>query len=275
MEILESLPSWFGVIYWFLMGAAIGSFLNVCIYRIPKGESIIHPRSRCPSCHTPIAWYDNIPLISWLFLRGRCRHCREPISPRYFLVEWITALIFVFLFIEHRWHAGFFISALLASLCIALMFIDWDYQILPDGLTVSGIIIGMVLIPVNPFVRWYDALAGLLIGLGLPLILIWFYWLWRREEGMGLGDVKLLGMIGVFLGVRRLFFVILLGAILGLIGGLILWIRSHRTGSFARQAIPFGTFLCLATLITLLFGERFIQWYDAWSVRVFSRFLLK
>ena len=268
IQTLRMLPPWFGMVYWVLIGAAVGSFLNVCIYRLPRGESIIHPRSRCPTCRTPIRWYHNIPIVSWMLLRGRCYDCGAPISPRYLFVEAWTAFTFGILFLQYGWNGQFLIAVLFSSLCIALLFIDWDHQILPDVITIPGMGLGLLLLPWNAWVKWWDGLLGLGVGIGFPLVLIWFYWLWRREEGMGLGDVKLLGMIGVFLGVRRLLMVIFFGAIAGLMGGVLIWIRSRRRESFARMALPFGSFLCLAAWLVMLWGDVILAWYDRWIVRI-------
>jgi leader peptidase (prepilin peptidase)/N-methyltransferase len=260
------LPKWVGWAYWGAMGAAVGSFLNVCIYRIPRGESIVFPRSRCPHCAHPIPWYYNIPVLSWLWLRGRCAFCRGPISVRYFVVELWTALTYVGLFERWGWSPTFFILAVFLSLCIALFFIDLEWQILPNGMTIPGAAVGLLTMGPNALVTWESSLLGFGLGVTIPLGLIGLYWLVRQEEGMGLGDVKLLAMIGAFLGAGRLLMVLMIASVAGVLGGLVLW-RLQRATPLGRVAVPFGTFLCGAAWLVVFWGDAAYGAYHRWLIR--------
>ncbi len=260
-QILDSILK----LYIFLLGLAIGSFLNVCIYRIPRKESIIHPRSRCPSCHHLIPWYYNIPVLSWMILRGRCAYCKAPISLRYPVVETWTGVTFYLAYEKWGLSLAFFVFLIFTCLLIILAFIDWDWQILPNRFTLSMILIGVIWLPWNPLTSWKEGLAGLAIGILFPLALIWFYWIVRREEGMGLGDVKLLGGIGVFLGWEKLLGVLIVGSILGLLYGIFAWIRSARKegASFGRLVLPFGTFLCITAWGMTFSWDIWWKWYNS------------
>lgn len=272
-EALRLLPPAVSLLYWFFMGAVIGSFLNVCIYRLPRGENLVFPRSRCPQCRSPIPWYRNIPLISWLFLRGHCADCNSRISFRYFFVELWTALTFLLLHRTWGWSLQFLTLTLFACFCIVLFFIDWEHQILPDVLTLPGIVLGMGTVAFNPLVTWKQAFAGLAIGLAFPLFLIWGYWLLRHEEGMGFGDVKLMGMLGAILGFRLFMLVVLLSALSGLFAGALKWSRSTKTTSFGRISLPFGTFLCGAAWFALLWGSWLIERYQALTWKILQAIL--
>jgi leader peptidase (prepilin peptidase) / N-methyltransferase len=240
-----------------LFGAIVGSFLNVCILRIPAEESIVSPGSRCPSCKRPIAWYDNIPLLSWLILRGRCRGCRAPISFRYFLVELLTALAAVAVYL----HVGFgfewvVLFAFVASL-IVITFIDLDHRIIPDVISLPGIVAGFVV----SFAREPGPIAsliGILFGGGILFAVAWGYEKATGREGMGGGDVKLLAMIGAFLGWQSIPFTLLVSSLSGsLIGLSLMW----WTDSDSKYAIPFGPFLAFGALLYVFVGPDAIDWY--------------
>ena len=240
-----------------LLGLVVGSFLNVCIYRLPRQESVTWPGSRCTACDRPLAWYENIPLVSWLALRGRCRTCRVPISPVYPAVEAITGAIFV---------AGFFIYGptpllaarlLFAAAMIVLFFIDLRHHILPNAITLPGIAIGFALSFVLP-PGWIASLIGLIAGGGVLLLIAEAYRRWRGVEGLGMGDVKMLAMIGAFLGWQLMLVTLVLASFAGSLLGLAL-IASGR-GSM-KLALPFGTFLAVGALAAAVAGEPLLAWY--------------
>ncbi len=256
----------------------MGSFLNVVIHRVPRGESIIRPRSHCPHCQHQLAWYENIPLASYLALRGRCRQCGGGISPRYFVVELFTGLVFAGLAGSFGLDPLFFKYAIFASLMIALTFIDLHHRLLPDALTVPGMAAGLafsVIVPVGDGVAARlaglagldlagrllspaDALLGAVAGAGL----LWFvgeaYWRLRRREGLGFGDVKLMALVGTFLGMKLTLLTIFLGSLAGsLIGGSFLLL----TGKDSKYELPFGTFLGLMALLAAFWGKEIVEWY--------------
>lgn len=239
-------------------GLVIGSFLNVCIGRLPRGESIVSPPSRCPNCHSGIAWYDNVPVVSYLVLRGRCRSCRAPISARYPATEALTAAAFL---LQGLWfHAD---PAVLASrlvftaLLIVLFGTDLETQRLPNVITYPGIVLGLV------FSHWvppgFVACAiGAAAGAGVLLLI---RWAWKRAtgvDGMGLGDVKMLAMIGAFLGWRQIGVVLFLSSLAGALIGMFL--AGLRNKSLQTR-LPFGTFLALAAFVASLVGEPLVRWY--------------
>jgi leader peptidase (prepilin peptidase)/N-methyltransferase len=241
-----------------IFGAMIGSFLNVCICRLPKGESVITPGSHCPHCKNPIKFYDNIPLISYLLLKGRCRNCNGPISIQYPLVEAMTALSSFFLFIKFgaSWSYLFYFS-FLAGL-IVMTVIDLFHQIIPDVISVPGIGVGLVASLIIPHITFFDSMMGILLGGGsLFLVATLYQWLFKRE-GMGGGDVKLLAMIGAFLGWKPVILTILLSSFIGSITGIAIMLIK---GKDFKYAIPFGPFLYLGAVISLFYGANIISWY--------------
>ncbi|WP_022854481.1 prepilin peptidase [Thermodesulfatator atlanticus] len=240
----------------FIFGGLIGSFLNVCAWRLPREESIIRPGSHCPKCGTPIKWYDNIPIVSYLFLRGKCRSCKEPISLRYPIVELFTGLLSVAVFLRFGLtpaYLGFFVFCA-ALLLVSL--IDLDYQIIPDEISLPGILVGLAFSLYNPLTTPLDALLGALCGAGGLYLLAEFYYFLTKREGLGGGDLKLLAMIGAFLGVKSLipvvFIASLVGAVIGISLSIFYRIREKRT-----FAIPFGPFLSLGAIIYLFLPQLF------------------
>jgi leader peptidase (prepilin peptidase)/N-methyltransferase len=240
-----------------VIGLFIGSFLNVCIHRIPREESIVFPSSRCPKCREKIRPWDNIPVLSYLFLRGRCRHCKEKISPRYPLVETLSALIALAMLYRFGLTAAFFIYYAWACVLLVITFIDIDYQIIPDSLSIGGIVVGLALVWWLP-VSYPEALIGLGVGAGLLIVVIYGYYFLTGKQGMGGGDVKLLGMIGVFTGWEGVLFTIFMGSLLGSLVG-IPWALLQKKNM--QAAIPFGPFLALGAFINVLFGDMLIDWY--------------
>lgn len=241
-----------------ILGAMVGSFLNVCIHRLPKEESIVRPGSHCPKCKTPIQYYDNIPLLSYLLLRGKCRYCQTSISIQYPIVEAITALSSFFLFIIFGVSLSFIYYFSFVAALIAITVIDLYHQIIPDVISLPGIVIGLLGSLIIPQITFWSSLIGVLSGGGsLFLVATVYQWLFKRE-GMGGGDVKLLAMIGAFLGWKAVILTILLSSFIGsIIGITVMFIK----GKDFKYAIPFGPFLALGAVISLFYGENLISWY--------------
>lgn len=241
-----------------IAGLLMGSFFNVCIYRVPRDQSIVKPASRCTSCGTRLAWRDLMPVISWISLGGKCRYCKSPISYRYTLVELLTGLIFVVLYLKFGISGSFLTYAILCSILIIATLIDLDFQIIPDGLVLTGAIFALLLIPAGLSVHWKDALLGMLAGGGtFLLIALLSSWI-LKKEGMGGGDIKLMGMIGLFIGWKLTALSILLSIYAGgIIGGLLMLLRKKKRG----DAIPYGPFIAAGTVIAILYGNDLIQWY--------------
>ena len=250
-------PAGFAEVTLVLWGLCIGSFLNVCIHRLPLGGSIVHPASRCPGCGQALAWRDNIPILSYVALRGRCRTCRLPISMRYPIVEALTAAIFL----AHWYVFGptplLFVRLLFACALIVLFAIDLEHQILPNVITLPGIPIGFLcsgFLPPGPLM----SLAGIALGGGLLWAIGEAWFRLRKVEAMGFGDVKMLAMVGAFLGVKLVVLTFVLSSMLGgLVGAALL---ATRRADMATR-VPFGTMLACAALVASLFGERLVSWY--------------
>ena len=300
----------FAVAVMFLFGLVFGSFLNVCIYRMPRGLSVVRPRSACPQCHAPIRGCDNVPVLSWLLLRGRCRDCKSKISPRYAVVELLIATLFALCF----WQWGVSLATakfcLLSFLLVGLIFTDLDCKLLPDALTLPGLGLGLVfslLVPVQrlalawiPFTLWrhlpfsyawraqslIDSAAGAALGAFLVWSAGFLYFKLRGVEGMGLGDVKMMAMVGSFLGMELTLLTIgtaaFAASLFGLATMIIVWLRRarrrmSRAGEAAGRAlprawqsaqliyrfyeIPFGAFLGITGVLAFFCGDRLIRWY--------------
>lgn len=243
-----------------LVGMAVGSFLNVCIFRLPRSLSLIHPPSMCPSCRTKIPYYHNVPVASYFWLRGRCRHCGAPFSLRYPLVELVSGLFAVAVYARYDFSLeSLFVFALVAALLV-ITFIDIDHRIIPDVITFPGIGVGFV---ASFFLRDITVLAsliGIFLGGGMLLFVAWGYYLVTKREGMGGGDIKLLAMIGAFLGWKGVLFTIFAGSAIGTAAGVVVALRS---GGGRKLAIPFGPFLSLGALLYLFFGPQLVGWYAA------------
>jgi leader peptidase (prepilin peptidase)/N-methyltransferase len=239
------------------VGLCIGSFLNVVIYRLPLGQSLVSPGSRCPKCGYALRWYDNIPVLSWVWLAGRCRQCRTPISPQYPIVELVTALLFVLVVWLTPEGPLVFSRLIFVSILVALFGIDLEHQILPNVITLPGILVGLMFSAIAP-PGWRDALIGTLLGAGVLYGIAAAYYAVRREEGMGMGDVKMLAMIGAFLGWKSVLVTLVLSSFSGALIGVTL--MAVQRGSM-KLALPFGTFLALGALAAMLAGEPLIAWY--------------
>jgi len=291
-------------------GLAFGSFLNVCIYRMPRELSVVFPRSACPNCKQLIAFYDNVPVLSWLILRGRCRKCKAKISPRYLMIEVLTGLLFVACY----WQFGLTLATLkycvFGYLLLGLIFTDAETKLLPDKLTLPGIVIGLIfslLVPVNDLasqllpgvmrlpadpglsvnlLSFADACLGAIVGASFIYGVGVAYLMARGVEGMGFGDVKLMALVGAFLGMKLTVFTLLTGSVAGSLFGLstifVVWIkrtrrlmvRQHASAAVARARawqsakmvyrhyqMPFGVFLGSMAVVALFFGNQVMSWY--------------
>lgn len=293
----------------FAVGLCFGSFLNVCIYRLPRGKSVIAPRSACPHCNSPIPLYHNIPVLSWLILRGKCRSCKQPISPRYLVVELLIGLLFLACYLHFGLSLGALKCAVLGFLLFGLIFTDAETKLLPDVLTLPGLVLGIglsLLVPVNdlashimpglvspemrneiPWRIWSlaDSLLGAAVGASFLYGAAAIYLRARGVEGMGFGDVKLMAMIGAFLGTKltvlTIFAASLAGSLFGLSTVLAVWVKRlrriqargmpaiearRRAWHSARMVLryyemPFGVFLGGMALLSAVFGNRLLHWY--------------
>jgi leader peptidase (prepilin peptidase)/N-methyltransferase len=243
----------------FILGMCIGSFLNVCIYRLPVSKSIVDPpRSICPNCNSQIPFYDNIPVLSYLRLKGRCRYCNTPISFRYPLVEFMSGIAAVnVLFMSGVTLEGLIYFVFISSL-VVITFIDIDHKIIPDIITLPGIPIGLVASFALPALTFKESLLGLLIGGGSLLCVAWAYTLITHKDGMGGGDIKLLGMIGTIIGWKGVIFTIFVSSMVGTCVGMIMILVKGKNMKFA---IPFGPFLSIGAILYIFFGEKILHWY--------------
>lgn len=283
-ESATGLPEFVGYASIFLLGAIIGSFLNVVIYRIPNEQSIVFPNSACPKCGNNIKFYDNIPVLSWLILGGKCRNCKNPISFRYPAVELLTAVIFALTAWQIGFNAFLPVCLLFVSAIISLIFIDAGHMILPNVITYPLLIFAVIMRIIFPIFigaefftdlrvyplnliqgspLWLVSLIGAILGGLLGGGSLWLIGeLWKRFRGvdaMGLGDVKMMFAVGALLGWRLTFLAIFLGALTGALGGILLIIKEK--GKDLQAQIPFGIFLGIGTIAALLFGEKIIGWY--------------
>ncbi len=260
------------------VGAVIGSFLNVVIHRVPRAESIVFPSSRCPSCGTNIRPYDNIPIIGWLMLRGRCRACRAPISPRYPAVEALTAALFA---LTMWFHSGLTLSLpfdlVFVAAIVALVFIDAEHMILPNVITYPGVLFALLARVVVPnlygvgfltalqpecsprLISLEGAVIGALAGGGFLWLVGWLWERLRGVEAMGLGDVKMMFMVGAYLGWPRTMLTIFISVLTGSIVGVVMMLRSGERDM--QMLLPFGIFLGAGAIISLLFGMPIVEWY--------------
>lgn len=242
----------------FLLGAIVGSFLNVCVYRIPAGVSIVTPPSRCPHCGSSIRWFQNVPILSYLVLGGKCGACRVGISWRYPIVEALTGALFVLVFYSFQFSAATVVYWLFVAALIVITFIDLDHQIIPDVISLPGIVIGFLCSFAIPWLSWTDSLFGILLGGGSLWLVAVMYELLTKKEGMGGGDIKLLAMLGAFLGWKAILPIIFISSLIGSLVGVPLMLVKKAD---SKLAIPFGPFLALGALIYLFWGPKLIAWY--------------
>lgn len=242
----------------FIYGLLIGSFLNVCIYRIPKEENIAFPASHCPKCNTPLKWYDNIPIFSYIGLVGKCRYCKSKISPQYPLIELSNAIIYILLFYKFNLTVDFIFYAPIASVLIVITIVDLKEMIIPDSLVLTILILSILHKATNYIlhktpINLLDSLGGLILAGGLFILIILI-----SKGGMGGGDVTLIGALGFSLGIKHIFLTMFLSFILGAIISMFLLITKIKG---KRDPIPFGPFIILGFGITLFWGEQLIEWY--------------
>lgn len=240
-----------------LLGLMFGSFLNVCIHRLPRSESLAFPASHCPACGRPLSWFENVPILGYLLLRGQCRTCHARISPMYPIVEVVTALLFVGAY-EHFGLSLLMVSRLAFACAMLVLFvIDLQHRILPNVITLPGIVIGFVLsVATEP--GWVASLIGLVAGGGVLLLIAEVYFRVRGEEGLGMGDVKMLAMIGAFLGWKLMLLTLVLSSFAGSFIGLAMIVV--RRGNM-KYALPFGTFLAIGAVVASVVGDQIISWY--------------
>jgi len=256
--------------FWvFFIGCCVGSFLNVCIYRIPLEESVVKPRSHCPHCGKLIPWYDNIPLLSFLILRGRCRKCGEKISVRYFLVEALVGVLFLLVWLEYGVSVLTPIYWTIISGLVLGTFVDFEHMIIPDRVSIGGIIMGLILSPLVPSLHGVNTpLEGLVAG-GIGFV-VGFGSLWLvgvfgkmvfKKDAMGFGDVKLLGGLGALLGWQAVLFIIMFSSVIGSLVGLGFIVMKSKEW---QSRVPYGPYLALAAVVWILWGYQWWDQYAAW-----------
>lgn len=242
----------------FILGLIVGSFSNVCIYRIPRNESIIYPASHCPKCRSNISPKDNIPLLSFILLKGRCRNCKSKISIQYPIVELLTGFIYLIIYLIFGLSVQTLIYIILSSALIIIAFIDLNEQIVPDVISLPGIVVGFILSFFIPYISFINSSLGVIVGGGIILIIGLAGSVIFKKEAMGGGDVKLAAMIGAFLGWRYIIISLFLGFFLGAVAGIFLILSKIKS---REDVVPFGPFIVLGSFITLLWGEKIIIWY--------------
>ena len=240
-------------------GAIVGSFLNVCIYRLPRGKSVVWPASACPHCHRALTWFENVPILSYLVLGGRCRTCGQDIAARYSIVETITALMFA----STWWYYGpgpLVVSRLVLGCALIVLFaIDLEHHLLPNAITIPGIVIGFLFSLITE-PGWTASLVGILIGGGALFLTAEAYFRLRHQEGLGMGDVKMLAMVGAFLGWKLTLVTLMMASFAGsVLGGMLILVRR---GSM-KTALPFGTFLAVGAALAATVGPPVLDWYVA------------
>ena len=252
-----------------VFGLAVGSFLNVCIHRLPRGVSVVSPRSHCPACRVPIRWFDNVPVVSYFLLRGRCRACRASISAVYPLVEAATAGLFLVQAQALGLQPLLAVRLLFTAAMIVLFVVDMRHHVLPNAVTLPGIAAGLIgSVGLEP--GWFAAVAGILGGGGSLLLIARAYALVRGREGLGMGDVKMLAMIGAFLGLPLAFLTLAWASVLGAAVGIGMM---RLTGAGWQHPLPLGSFLAAAAVAASLVGEPFLDWYFGAAGRLLEQLL--
>lgn len=245
-------------IFVFLYGLCVGSFSNVCIYRLPLSKSLKSPPSNCPQCNSPIRFYDNIPLLSYILLKGQCRHCKEHISFRYPFIELLGGGFALLTYLKYGLTWETLIYYTFISGLIIITFIDIDHQIIPDSISIPGIPIGFIASFALPSITYIESLAGILIGSGSLFLVLWTYKKMTGVEGMGGGDIKLLAMIGAFIGWKGVIFTIFVSSLTGTLIGLMIMLRTKKG---LKLAVPFGPFLSAGAILFVFYGTELIRWY--------------
>ena len=263
MTLVEAVPIIGPQFVALMVGCILGSFYNVVIYRLPAGQSIVRPGSRCPACGNAIAAYDNIPMMSYILLGGKCRRCKTPISLRYPLVEGMSGLLAMLLFRRYGLHPQLAIEFIFCSLLLIIAMIDLDTFLIPDILSLSGIALGLVFSFFTPGFSWWDSLLGIILGGGILYLIATGYALLRHKEGMGGGDIKLLGMIGAFIGWPGVVFTVLVSSVSGMLIALpLMW----RSGKGLGSALPYGPFLAFGAVAYIFWGQLFFHWYFSYML---------
>jgi len=242
----------------FILGLIVGSFSNVCIYRIPRNESMIYPASHCPKCRSSIKPIDNIPLLSYILLKGKCRNCGSKIPIQYPVVEFLTGLTYLIIYLIYGLNIQSLIYIILSSTLIIIAFIDLNRQIVPDMISLPGIAIGLILSFFVPYISFINSVLGVVVGGGIIFIIGLAGSVIFKKEAMGGGDVKLAAMIGAFLGWRYTIISLFLGFFLGALVGIFLILSKIKS---KEDMVPFGPFIALGSFITLLWGEKILSWY--------------
>ncbi|WP_456397585.1 prepilin peptidase [Desulfurobacterium sp.] len=242
----------------FILGTIVGSFLNVCIYRLPREESVIFPGSHCPKCNSPIRWYDNIPIISYLLLKGKCRYCGEKISPVYPIVEFLSGLLTAGIFFRFGISFDSLYYSILTWFLIAISVIDIKELMVPVKPCYIIMVLGMVLSPFTHTVSLIDSILGASLGAGIILFIIESYFIFRDKEGMGYGDANIMAAIGSFLGWKKVFFVIFFASLIGAIIGIIFIISGDKDN---ESPLPFGPFLAIGAYLTIFLGDLLLKFY--------------
>jgi leader peptidase (prepilin peptidase)/N-methyltransferase len=241
-----------------LFGLCIGSFMNVCIYRMPAKLSIVFPGSSCPGCKTPIRFYDNIPVLSYIWLKGACRHCAAHIPFRYPVVEIMGGAFALLVYLKFGLTPqGALLYLFVVSLLI-ITYIDIDHQIIPDIISIPGIPIGFLASFAMPGISYIESLLGILIGGGSLYLVAWLYFVIKKKEGMGGGDIKLLAMIGAFIGWQGVLFTIFVASLVGTLSGILVMLRRQKG---LKLAIPFGPFLSIGAICYIFIGKELTAWY--------------
>lgn len=245
--------------YTILIGLAIGSFANVLIYRLPRDKNVVLSRSACPTCGTMLKWYHNIPLISYVALRGKCGFCKAPISFRYPLVETVNALLYTYFLWRFSMTIEFLVFCYLGTVLLVVFFIDLDFQIIPDLLTYSGIILGLLISLLPGGITILSSALGLLVGGGALYLIALLGDALFKKESMGGGDIKLAAMLGAFLGWQKVLLIFLSSAVIGLVISLVIMAFSSKLRQ--ERVIPFGPFIALAAVVAMLYGDQIIAYY--------------
>ncbi|MBC6415302.1 MAG: prepilin peptidase [Bdellovibrionales bacterium] len=255
-ETFISVPLWISAGYFFILGSFFGSFANVLIYRMQSEKTTnLFKRSYCPHCFYNIPFYLNIPLFSWFFLKGRCRNCSKKISFRYPLVELLTSCLFCSLYLAIGWKWFLLEALIFAFFLVVCSFIDLDQMILPDSLTLSGILLGLLGAWLNPERFFIDSFLGFVIGGGILLLISYLYYLIRKKEGMGGGDIKMMAWIGAVLGWQSLFFVLISSCFIGSFLGTLIMLQSNK--KFFDKAFPFGPYLAFSAIVYIFLERKF------------------
>jgi len=245
-------------VFSFILGLMLGSFLNVCIYRIPLKESIVTPSSKCPHCGQAVRFYDNIPVLSFLFLRGKCRHCGHSISWRYPFVECLCGFLSFSLYIKYGVDIQYIVYIIFTLALVVVTFIDLDHKIIPDIISLPGVGVGIAVSFLPGTIFWFDSLIGAIAGGGILFLVAVGYERITGRDGMGGGDIKLLSMIGAWMGWKLLPMILLISSFSGALIGAVFIVFS---GKGYRVQIPFGPFLSAGAVLCLFFGETILHWY--------------